>query len=128
MTSISSLTLDVADAAAATDFYKSAFGLNGLISVRESQEPTTGFRGFTISLVVSQPGDVDSLVGTALAAGAKELKPLKKSFWGYGGVVHAPDGSIWKIATSKKKDTGAVSRGPEDVVLLLGVDDVAASK
>lgn len=30
------------------------------------------------------------------------LKPAKKGFWGYGAVVQAPEGTIWKVATSSK--------------------------
>ena len=93
-----------------------------------SHAPTSGFRGFTLSLVVSQPTTVDSLVGTALDAGATTLKPVKKRLWGYGGVVHAPDGTIWKVATSAKKDTGPATRQIDDIVLLLGVEDVTATK
>jgi len=85
----------VPDAAAAEAFYKTAFDLDDIVRVRESGEPTTGFRGFTLSLVVSQPSTVDSLVGTALEAGATPLKPVSKSFWGYGGSLQAPDGAIW---------------------------------
>ena len=40
----------------------------------------------------------------------------------------APDGTIWKIATSAKKDTGPATRQIDDIVLLLGVEDVAATK
>jgi hypothetical protein len=54
---------------------------------------TDGFRGFTLSLVVSQPATVDGLSGAALDAGATPLKPAAKSLWGYGGVVQAPDGT-----------------------------------
>jgi hypothetical protein len=43
-------------------------------------------------------------------------------------VVQAPDGTIWKIATSAKKDTGPATREVDEVVLLLGVDDVKATK
>jgi predicted lactoylglutathione lyase len=81
-----------------------------------------------MSLTVSQPADVDGLIDAALGAGASVLKPAAKSFWGYGGVVQAPDGAIWKVATSQKKNTGPASREIDDVVLLLGVADVAASK
>ncbi len=117
------------DPAAARAFYAAAFDLDGQVSVRAaSDEPTTGFRGFTLSLVVSGPGTVDSLVGTALAEGATVLKPVAKSFWGYGGVVQAPDGAIWKVATSSKKDQGPATRTIDDVVLLLGVSDVKATK
>lgn len=48
--------------------------------------------------------------------------------WGYGGVVQAPDGAIWKVATSAKKDTGPATRKVDKIVLLMGATDVAASK
>jgi predicted lactoylglutathione lyase len=78
--------------------------------------------------VVSQPSTVDALIGAALDGGATALKPAKKGFWGYGGVVRAPDGAIWKVATSSKKDSGPATRRIDDIVLLLGVADVKASK
>ena len=128
MNSIDTITLEVADPAAAERFYTAAFGLGTRLGLRASQEPTTGFRGFTLSLTVSQPADVNALIGAALDAGATALKPSAKSLWGYGGVVQAPDGTIWKVATSAKKDTGPATRQFDDIVLLLGVTDVAASK
>ena len=128
MTSIESVTFEVADPTAADAFYTAAFGLGDRVRVRAAETPTAGFRGFTMSLVVSQPSTVDSLIGTALAGGATTLKPVEKSFWGYGGVVQAPDGAIWKVATSTKKDTGLATRQIDDIVLLLGVVDVKASK
>ncbi|MFF4652068.1 glyoxalase [Streptomyces sp. NPDC001380] len=128
MTSIASVTLGVADPAAADRFHTAAFGLGTRIGLRASEEPTTGFRGFTLALTVSQPSTVDGLVGAALDAGATLLKPATKSLWGYGGVVRAPDGTIWKVATSAKKDTGPATRRIDEVVLLLGVADVAASR
>jgi predicted lactoylglutathione lyase len=128
MTTIESVTLEVPDPAAAEAFYTAAFGEGAHVGVRAGEEPTTGFRGFTMSLVVSQPSTVDSLIGAALEGGATPLKPVAKSFWGYGGVVQAPDGAIWKVATSSKKDTGPAARQIDDVVLLLGVADVKASK
>ena len=122
------VTLEVDDPTAAELFYGKAFGLGDRVGVRASQAPTSGFRGFTLSLVVSQPSTVDSLIGSAVDGGATVLKPAKKGFWGYGGVVQAPDGAIWKVATSSKKDTGPATRQIDDVVLLLGVADVKASK
>ncbi|PXX69279.1 hypothetical protein DFR70_102968 [Nocardia tenerifensis] len=127
-TTIDAVTLEVSDPAAAAAFYDNAFGLGDRLRVRATDAPTTGFRGFILSLVVSQPSTVDSLVGSAIAGGATTLKPAKKSFWGYGGVVQAPDGAIWKIATSAKKDTGPATREIDDFVLLLGVDNVKATK
>jgi hypothetical protein len=128
VTAIESITLEVPDPAAAGAFYAAACGLDDLLAFRKSDAPTTGFRGFTLSLVVAQPATVDEFIGTAVDAGAEPLKPVKKTFWGYGGVVRAPDGAIWKVASSSKKDTGPATREIDEVVLLLGADDVAASK
>ena len=119
MTSIESVTLEVDDPAGATAFYAAAFGLGTHVRVRASDASTTGFRGFTLSLIVSQPSTVSSLIETAVAAGATTLKPAQKSLWGYGGVVQAPDGAIWKIATSAKKDTGPATRQVDQIVLLM---------
>jgi predicted lactoylglutathione lyase len=128
MTSIESVTLEVPDTAAAGLFYKTAFGLDTQVRLRAAETPTSGFRGFTLSLTVSQPATVNGFVDAALDAGAISLKPVAKSLWGYGGVVQAPDGTIWKVATSAKKDTGPATRQIDEIVLLLGVEDVAASK
>ncbi|MEU6791929.1 glyoxalase [Nonomuraea wenchangensis] len=128
MAYLKSVTLEVPDPADAERFYAAAFGLDDRLRLRSSDAPTSGFRGFTMSLVVSQPSTVDSLYGTAVEAGAKPLKPAAKSLWGYGGVVQAPDGTIWTIASSSKKDTGPATRKIDQVVLQLGAQDVAASK
>ena len=129
MTSIDTITLEVADVAAAERFYATAFDLtDDRLAFRASDAPTTGFRGFTLSLIVSQPANVDALIDAALEAGATTLRAPKKSMWGYGGVVQAPDGTIWKAATPKKKDTGPAAKAFDDIVLLLGVADVSASK
>ena len=128
MVSIESVTLEVADPAAAGRFYTAAFGLGEQVRLRASEAPTSGFRAFTLSLTVSQPATVKGLIDSALDAGATALKPVAKSFWGYGGVVQAPDGTIWKVATSAKKDTGPATRQVDQIVLLLGAADVAASK
>ena len=128
MTSIESVTLEVADVAAAERFYSATFDLGSAVRVRASDAPTSGFRGCTLSLVVSQPATAKALLDAALDAGATSLKPAAKSFWGYGGVVRAPDGTIWKVATSAKKDTGPATRQVDSIALLLGVADVRASK
>jgi uncharacterized glyoxalase superfamily protein PhnB len=128
MTSIESVTLEATDPAAAEVFYKDAFGLGDQVRVRASDAPSTGFRGYTLSLVVAQPSTVSSLIDSAVEAGATTLKPATKSMWGFGGTVQAPDGAIWKVATSSKKDTGPAIREIDQIVLLLGVADVAATK
>jgi predicted lactoylglutathione lyase len=127
MAGLRSVTLDVPDLQAAEAFY-AALGVETYVHLRSAQPPTSGFRGFTLSLVVAQPSTVDVLVGSAVEAGATTLKAPSKSFWGYGGVVQAPDGAIWKVASSSKKDTEPANRRIDDVVLLLGVSDVKASK
>ena len=127
MTSIQSVTLEVPDPTAAEAFY-AGFGVGPHVDVRATDAPTSGFRGYTLSLVVSQPSTVDAFLGAALDGGATALKPARKGFWGYGGVVQAPDGAIWKVATSAKKDTGPATRRIDTIALLLGVEDVKASK
>lgn len=128
LTSIDSITLEAADPDAAARFYADAFGLGDRVRTQASDAPTTGFRGFTMSLVVAQPANVGALFDAAVTAGATVLKPVEKSMWGYGGVVQAPDGAIWTMATSTKKDTGPATREIENIVLLLGAEDVGASK
>ncbi|MGW6915921.1 glyoxalase [Kitasatospora sp. NPDC054939] len=124
---LASVTLEVADPEAARRFY-SAFGVDAHVGLRSSAAPSTGFRGFTLALTVSGPATVDAFVAAATDAGATVLKPAAKSLWGYGGVVQAPDGTIWKIATSAKKDTGPATREIDEVVLLIGVEDVKATR
>jgi catechol 2,3-dioxygenase-like lactoylglutathione lyase family enzyme len=128
MASITSITLEVPDPVVARRFYSDAFGMDNSVRLRASDAPTTGFRGFTLSLKVAQPSIVKGFVDAALDAGATALKPVAKSFWGYGGVVQAPDGTIWKVATSAKKDSGPATLEIDDIVLLLGAEDVRASK
>ncbi|MCI3935227.1 glyoxalase [Streptomyces sp. AN091965] len=126
-TSLASVALEVADVEAARRF-SSAFGVDAYIRLRASEAHSTGFRGFTLGLTVSRPATVDGFLGAAVDAGATVLKPAAKSLWGYSGVVRAPDGTIWKIATSAKKDTGPDTRAIDEVVLLLGVESVKATK
>jgi catechol 2,3-dioxygenase-like lactoylglutathione lyase family enzyme len=125
---IRSITLEVTDPAAANAFYTDAFGLDAQLGFRAVEAPPAGFPGFTLSLVVSGPGTVDHLIDRALDRGATPLKPAKKGLWGYGGVVQAPDGTIWKVATTAKQDSGPVTGQIDQIVLLLGSADVSAAK
>jgi hypothetical protein len=128
MANIDSVTLDVTDLSTARSFYDAAFDLGDRLHLRETDAPTSGFRGYHLSLISSQPGDVDALFDAAVDAGAAVLRPVTKSMWGHGGVVQAPDGAIWKLATSARKDSAPVSRKIDEIVLLIGSDDVSASK
>jgi catechol 2,3-dioxygenase-like lactoylglutathione lyase family enzyme len=56
MASIDIVTLEMPDLTAANRFYTAAFGLDTVVRLQASEAPTTGFRGFTMSLgVPSQP-------------------------------------------------------------------------
>lgn len=127
MSTITHLTIET-DNGVGGDFYTQALPLDGLITVTSAGAPSSGFRGFAIGLIAVQPDDVDALHSDAIAAGAKELKPAAKSLWGYGSVVQAPDGTVVTLASEKKKRSGPASRAVTQVVLQLGVDDVAASR
>lgn len=44
--------------------------------------------------------DVDAVFAKAIAAGAKELKPVADMFWGdRWGMIEDPYGNIWQLAT-----------------------------
>lgn len=128
MATIDQLTLDVADVGAADRFYSAAFDLGDRLRLRPAPTGSHGFRGFTLSLVVAQPATVDALMDAALAAGATATAPAARSLWGYGGAVQAPDGTVWTLASATRKDTGPATRQVDEVVLQLGVADVAASR
>ncbi|ULE34966.1 glyoxalase [Mycobacterium sp. IDR2000157661] len=128
MTSIESVTLEASDPVATDAFHKAAFGRDLPVKTRAPETPASGFRGFTLSLVVPQPATVDAFVGAALEAGAAELKRPRKSLWGYGGAICGPDGTIWTVASSSKRNRGPDTGRIDDFVLQLGVDDVAESR
>ncbi|ODQ84448.1 glyoxalase [Mycolicibacterium holsaticum] len=132
MTGIETVILEAPDPAGVEAFVAAAFGPELPVRARPGEAATTGFRGFTLSLVVSRPSTVDAFVEAALKAGGSELTPPKKSLWGYGGGVTGPDGTIWTVASSSKKDRDPKAdqrvHQIEEFVLQLGVDDVAASK
>ena len=129
MTSINAVHLETPDPTAAEAFYGETFGVASLVHPRRSDASSSGFRGFTLSLIVAEPASVDAFVNAALRAGSSRLKPAKKQFWGgYSGVVQTPDGVIWKIATNTKRGDGPASREIDGVSLLLGVSDMKASK
>lgn len=81
MSFLESVSLEVEDVALASAFYETAFGLTTELGIRASEAPTTGFRGYTLSLTVSQPANVKALIDAALSAGATSLKPAAKSLW-----------------------------------------------
>lgn len=127
MASVQHITIEATESTAA-GFYDEVLGIDSRVRVQVSQDPTSGFRGFVLGLVVAQPATVDSLMAGAIEAGAASLKPPRKSLWGYGGAVRAPDGTVVTCASSSKKSTGPGTREIDELVLQLGVADVAASR
>jgi PhnB protein len=120
--------LIVKGAGRAIEFYKQAFGAtevmrmegpNGKVGHAEikignspimlaDEHPDMGFRspqslggaGVSISLYVE---DVDARFKKAIAAGAKERKPLQDQFYGdRSGTLEDPFGHVWTIATHKE--------------------------
>jgi predicted enzyme related to lactoylglutathione lyase len=128
MTSITHITLESPDPKSAKAFYDAAFGSGDLIATAKSDAPTDGFRGFTLSLVVEQLATLQSLFDAAVAAGGTVIKPIATSLWGTGASIQGPDGAVWTLATSAKKNKGPVIDEVPQLVLLLAQDDVAASK
>lgn len=115
--------LVVKGAAAAIDFYKKAFGATELLrlplpdgkvahaEVKIGDSPVMladeneAFRGphpgagAPVSLMAYVP-DVDRVFAQALAAGAKEMRPLADQFYGDRlGTLVDPFGHVWSLAT-----------------------------
>lgn len=124
---IGSVLLEVEDVPAAEAFY-TALGVADRVRARVGDAPSSGFRGYTLSLVVARPATADAFMAAASNAGADVVKEPAKSLWGYGGAFRAPDGAIWTVASSSKKDSGTAVLEYDDLVLLLGVDHVKTSK
>ncbi|MGJ9412308.1 VOC family protein [Aeromicrobium sp. CF4.19] len=92
---------------------------------------TSGFRGFVLSCVVDQPGEVRAIEQAATAAGATVRKPAKKGFFGgFTGVLQAPDGAVWKLAAPHRKDKAQprLPPRPTETGVILGVADPVASR
>jgi len=58
-----------------------------------------GFSGVAIAWNGRSEAEVDEALKTAIAAGAKLVKPAQKVFWGgYSGYFSDPDGHLWEAA------------------------------
>jgi PhnB protein len=120
--------LAVDDAAGAIAFYKKAFGavevmrmpapggkighaeieIGGSRIMLADEHPEMGFRspkaygGSPVGLHL-YVDDVDAVAHQAVAAGAKELRPVKDQFYGdRTGSFEDPFGHVWHIATHKE--------------------------
>ena len=120
--------LVVQDGAGAIEFYKRAFGATELMRMEgpdgklghaeirignspvmlADEFPDMGARsprslgGSPVSLLVYVE-DVDAQFRQAIAAGAKELRPLTDQFYGdRSGILEDPFGHVWNLATHKE--------------------------
>jgi len=124
MSTISLITLCVADIAKATAFYEklgfvlskqaseasvSFFKAGAMVLAiwsREAQKEDanaddlwTGNGGIVVAQNVACESEVDAVMANAEAAGARILKPAAKAFWGgYNGYFADPDGHVWEVA------------------------------
>ena len=126
--------LIVKDAASAIEFHKRAFGATELERIADADgkirhaeikigdspfmmtEETPSFpdylspesRGGTPVHIYLYVEDVDRVQAQAIAAGAKELMPVKDQFYGdRSGTLKDPYGHLWFLATRKEDLTQA---------------------
>jgi len=59
----------------------------------------SGFAGFALAYNTRRKEEVDQVLGAAVAAGARLVKPAQDAFWGgYHGYFADLDGQLWEIA------------------------------
>ena len=59
----------------------------------------SGFPGFALAHNVATREEVDRILATAVAAGARITSPAQDRFWGgYSGYFADPDGFLWEVA------------------------------
>jgi len=121
---LSIITLGVSNIAKLTEFYENVFGwrklptsneritffeLNGLLLglygraelAEDAGVPATGqgFEGLSLAYNTRTKEEVDALVATLEAKGARVVKRPKEVFWGgYSSYIADPDGHLWEIA------------------------------
>jgi uncharacterized protein len=128
---ISLVTLGVADLGRARRFYESLgwrsgagpdddvvfFQCGGMVLSLWSREELAkdsgapdqgGWGGVTLAHNVGSPGEVDSVIAEARAAGATIARDGAETFWGgYSGAFLDPDGHTWEIAHNPHWTLGA---------------------
>lgn len=120
---ITLVTLGVADVAASTAFYQrlgwkrspasnesitffhsatatlAIFGRAALAEDAHVECTPAGFSGVTLAQNFASQAEVDAAYQHAISSGAQSLKPPQKVFWGgYSGYFADPDGHLWELA------------------------------
>src|SRR5229473_198921 len=99
--------LIISGAAAALDFYKKAFGATELFRM-PMPDRQIGYKapkslGGTTTGIMLYVEDVDAIAKQAVAAGAKEVRPVVDQFYGdRSGTFVDPFGHVWTIGTHKE--------------------------
>jgi uncharacterized protein len=79
-------------------------------------EDSPGWGGVTLAYNVNSPGEVDTVIDEARAAGATIGREPGETFWGgYSGVFIDPDGHPWEVAHNPRwaiRDDGTVDLNP----------------
>lgn len=124
---IENLTIEVDDVPAADAFYQ-ALAVGPRVHPAPMTTPLTGFRGYVLGLQASQPADVDALVASALEAGGQIVTEASRSMRRYGATLTAPDGTVVRVSSPARTNAGPASRELEEIVLHLGVDELARTR
>jgi len=75
------------------------YSWDGLAEDAKMSPEGSGFAGITIAHNARSKEEVDNILDTARAAGAKIQKPAEEVFWGgYSGYFADPDGHLWEVA------------------------------
>lgn len=65
------------------------------VGIAQSEQSPTEF---TLGHNVDSAAEVDAVMSQAVAAGARLVKPVQKTFWGgYAGYFQDPDGHLWEV-------------------------------
>ncbi|MET0528945.1 MAG: VOC family protein [Microvirga sp.] len=79
-----------------------ALGLFGRAALAEDahvEDKPTGFAAITLAYNAHSKQEADEVYASAIAAGARAVKPLQDVFWGgYSGYFADPDGHLWEVA------------------------------
>ena len=75
------------------------FGRAALAEDATVPDKPTGFAAIALAHNARSEAAVDKAMAEAVAAGAKLIKPVGKTFWGgYAGYFADPDGHLWEVA------------------------------